>query len=203
MPMSTRAQEQESFTMMSIVLRSVAAVAAAVALAACSGASTPAPEGAAGEPGTSEAEPPGLPEPAQAAGPGAESAPEPGRGGEDLLAAEKSAFERAEPVFRQYCARCHARGGAKARAKTLDHFDMTGYPFGGHHAAEITASIREVLGIGGGEATMPMDRPGAVQGEELQRIAAWADAYDRAAAGGAHGERAPAAHEHGEHEHRH
>jgi hypothetical protein len=73
---------------------------------------------------------------------------------------------------------------------------MTAYPFGGHHAAEITGAIRKVLAIGGGKATMPMDDPGAVKGDELALIAAWADAYDKADQAGAHGE-----HEHGDHQH--
>jgi hypothetical protein len=121
---------------------------------------------------------------------------EPGRtGGQstDLASAEKDAYERARPVFEKYCSKCHSRGGAKAKAKTLEHFDMTSYPLGGHHAAEITAVLRAVLGIGGGKATMPMDNPGSVKGDELDLIAAWADAYDKAHEGDAH--------DHGEGEH--
>lgn len=57
---------------------------------------------------------------------------------------------------------------------------MDHYPFGGHHAAEITAAIRNVLGVSGKPATMPRDNPGAVKGDDLRLILAWADAYDRA-----------------------
>jgi mono/diheme cytochrome c family protein len=94
--------------------------------------------------------------------------------------AEQAAYERAKPVFEKYCASCHTRDGAKATAKKLDHFDMTAYPFGGHHAATIGATIRKVLAIGGGKPTMPADHKGAVKGEELALVAAWADAFDAA-----------------------
>jgi hypothetical protein len=112
----------------------------------------------------------------------------PGTGGQatDLASAETAAYERARPVFEKYCSKCHTKGGAKAKAKTLVHFDMTSYPFGGHHAAEITAAVRHVLGIDGGKAVMPMDDPGAVKGAELDLIAAWADAYDKAHASDHH-----------------
>ena len=62
---------------------------------------------------------------------------------------------------------------------------MDAYPFGGHHAAEITASIREVLGTTGKHPTMPRDDPGAVDGEELKLILAWADAFDKTHPAGA------------------
>ena len=73
-----------------------------------------------------------------------------------------------------------------AGAKKLDHFDMTTYPFGGHHAMEIAREIRKSLGIGGGTPRMPADDKGAVQGEELARIEAWADAFDASHVAGAH-----------------
>jgi uncharacterized membrane protein len=121
---------------------------------------------------------------------------------EDLLAAEIAAFERARPVFDRYCTKCHSKDGAKAKPKTLGHLDMTDYPFGGHHAEEISSEIRKALAIGGGEPTMPLDDPGAVKGDELALIAAWADAYDRVHQSGAHGDRGHGAdHQHGGHEH--
>jgi hypothetical protein len=57
---------------------------------------------------------------------------------------------------------------------------MTTYPFAGHHAHEVAAEVRKVLGVGGGEPTMPLDKPGAVKGDELALVVAWADAFDRA-----------------------
>lgn len=115
---------------------------------------------------------------------------DPGGGGavapNDLLAAETGAYERARPVFEKYCAKCHTSDGAKAKKKTLMHFNMDTYPFGGHHAAEIADAIRGALGADGGEATMPLDNPGVVQGQELAAILAWADAFERSHAGGLH-----------------
>lgn len=61
---------------------------------------------------------------------------------------------------------------------------MDGYPFAGHHAAMMSATIREVLGAAGSEPTMPRDKPGAVKGDELKLVLAWAAAYDRAHSGG-------------------
>lgn len=53
--------------------------------------------------------------------------------------------------------------------------------FGGHHAGEAATVIRTVLGVGGiAKATMPSDDPGAVAGDELAKVLAWADAFDRA-----------------------
>lgn len=78
--------------------------------------------------------------------------------------------------------------------ETLSHFDMTTYPFGGHHADEITKTIRASLGASGKKATMPKDGPGKVTGEQLASILAWADAFDRA--------HPSEAHDHG-HGHRH
>ena len=101
----------------------------------------------------------------------------------------KVTYERARPVFEANCARCHTQGGAKTKKKILAHFDMTSYPFGGEHAAEIGEEIREVLAIGGGKPSMPADKKGAVKGDELALIAAWTEAYDAARAGGAHADR--------------
>ena len=116
----------------------------------------------------------------------------------ELLAAEMSAFEKAKPVFDKWCAKCHSQGNKLATKKKLDHFDMTKYPFAGHHAMEISKEIRDVLGMDGSKPTMPFDKKGAVKGEELAAIKAWADAFDAAHAGGAH---EGGAHNHGGHKH--
>ena len=91
---------------------------------------------------------------------------------------EQEAYERAKPVFQRYCAGCHTSSSGKAEA--LRHFSMDSYPFGGHHADQVATTIRDVLGVTGKAATMPLDRPGAVRGEELRVILDWADAFDRA-----------------------
>ncbi|MCC6968679.1 MAG: hypothetical protein IT434_00515 [Phycisphaerales bacterium] len=122
---------------------------------------------------------------AGAAAPPAEEAPH-----EHGLAAseptEQEAYERARPVFERYCASCHTRGAGKRAA--LRHFTMDRYPFGGHHADQISSTIREVLGADGQPATMPKDRPGAVQGDELRIVLDWAEAFDRAHAAADHSE---------------
>ena len=115
----------------------------------------------------------------------------------ELLAAELAAFEKAKPVFEKNCARCHQEGNKLATAKKRDHFDMTKYPFGGHHAMTISKDIRKSLGIGGGKPTMPYDKKGSVKGDDLALIAAWADAFDASHAAGAH-EGQPG---HGDHKH--
>lgn len=99
--------------------------------------------------------------------------------------AELVAFEQAKPVFDKWCARCHADGGRATSAKKRSHFDMTRYPFGGHHADDIADEVREVLGLTGKKPTMPPDKKGAVRGDELALIQAWADAFDAAHATGA------------------
>ena len=104
----------------------------------------------------------------------------------ELLAAENAAFEKAKPVFEKHCARCHSKDGKSTSIKKRGHFDMTTYPFAGHHAMEISKEIRETLGLTGKKPTMPADKKGAVQGEELELIKAWADAFDAAHAAGAH-----------------
>lgn len=104
----------------------------------------------------------------------------------DSLQAEQAAYAQARPVFEQHCAACHTTAGAKAKPGALKHFNMDQYPFGGHHAADVAAEVREVLGLTGKEATMPKDKPGAVQGDQLSLVSAWADAFDRAHAAGAH-----------------
>jgi hypothetical protein len=114
---------------------------------------------------------------------------------------ELAAYEQARPVFVAYCAGCHTSKGATAKPEALEHFSMDSYPFGGHHASEITGAVREVLGATGSKPTMPADRPGAVKGEDLQRILSWADAADRAHA--ADGKGTPSAHEQGDRGHEH
>ena len=99
---------------------------------------------------------------------------------------EQEAYERARPVFERYCASCHTSSAGKRAA--LRPFTMDGYPFGGHHAAQISSTIREVLGASGQPATMPKDRPGVIQAKELRAILDWADAFDRAHAAGNHEE---------------
>lgn len=103
-----------------------------------------------------------------------------------LLDAELAAYQAAAPVFDAACSRCHKQGARNANEDKLGHFDMTTYPFGGHHTDTITATIRHVLGIDGAKPSMPKDDPGAVGGDGLALIAAWADAYDAADAAGAH-----------------
>lgn len=130
------------------------------------------------------------------ASPDAETGEQPGDGDSDqdqaaLAAAEQAAYERARPVFEKHCAKCHTSKGEKSSEKKLGHFNMDTYPFGGHHAAAAGATVREVLGVTGEEATMPMDDPGAVQGEELEAVVAWSKAFDASHAAGLH--------EHGEH----
>jgi hypothetical protein len=95
---------------------------------------------------------------------------------------ERAAFAAARPVFEQHCFRCHTAKGRKARPKSLAHLTMDRYPFGGHHASEAAAVIRGVLGAGPEkkEASMPSDDRGAVTGDQLAKVLAWADAFDRA-----------------------
>jgi mono/diheme cytochrome c family protein len=171
----------------------------AVLAAACGGSSKPEPvalppadpvpmnEPVAAEPATPA-------EPAEPAKPAEPPAPDPAKIKAELLATEVAAFEKAKPVFDKHCARCHVKGGKLATAKKLKEFDMTAYPFGGHHAMEISGEVRESLAIGGGKPKMPFDKKGAVKGDELALIAAWADAFDASHQGGAH-------EGHGEHKH--
>jgi len=127
------------------------------------------------------------------------SKPDPAEPKADLLAAELAAYEKAKPVFEASCARCHTKGGKLSTEKKRGHFDMTAYPFGGHHATEIAAQIRKSLGMTGDKPTMPFDKKGSVKGDDLALIAAWADAFDAAQAAGAHEGRGDSAH--GGHEH--
>jgi hypothetical protein len=92
---------------------------------------------------------------------------------------ELAAYEQAKPVFETHCARCHTTHGDKSTKAARNHFSMDTYPFGGHHASDISSEIRKVLGASGAKPTMPRDRPGALSKEELQLVLAWADAFDR------------------------
>lgn len=142
-------------------------------------------------------------DPVEPAKPVEPAAPDPAKVKADLLATEMAAYEKAKPVFEKYCAKCHSKSGSKQSAKKRDHFDMTTYPFGGHHAMEISGEIREVLGLTGKKPTMPPDKKGAVKGEELELIKAWADAFDASHEGGAHEghDQHGGGHEHGGHKH--
>ncbi len=104
----------------------------------------------------------------------------------DLLAAENAAYEKAKPAFEKNCSNCHTKAGKKATAKKLGHVDMGTYPFGGQHTASIGNEIRKVLGIDGEKPTMPFDKPGSVQGEELAAIKTWTEAWRAAGAAGVH-----------------
>lgn len=91
----------------------------------------------------------------------------------EIPAAEKQAYQRAKPVFERYCAKCH---GPDGKSKARGHFTMDSYPFGGHHADEIGKRIMRSLGEGG-KPSMPLGNPGAVTGDELEAIRAWAQAF--------------------------
>ena len=131
---------------------------------------------------------------------GSSKAPQPAASG-DLLALEQQAYEAAQPILERHCAGCHTSRGARSRRSTLRHLNMDSYPFGGHHAGEMGATIREVLGAAGERATMPRDDPGAVRGEELALIVAWTRAFDRSHAAGLH-QHGEQGHDHG-HGHKH
>lgn len=173
-----------------------------LAVAACGGSSTPAalpappsPVAPARQPGPQSVPSP-APEPDLVSTPLPPRAPDPAEVKATLLATELAAFETAKPVFDRYCGSCHTQR-PKAKKTTLGHFDMTTYPFGGHHATEISKEIREVLAVDGGKPTMPRGKPGIVKGRELALIAAWADAFDAAHAGGAHAAMLEHGHAHG------
>jgi hypothetical protein len=103
-----------------------------------------------------------------------------------LLAAEAAAWQTARPVFDRACASCHTTAGKKSAKKKLDHFSFDAYPPGGHHTATIGFTIRDALGINGKKATMPFDKPGSVNGDDLAKIKAWTDAWEAAEKGGVH-----------------
>ena len=169
---------------------------AVIALMACGSKTPPPTTQAPNEPApTVVASEPG-PTPATSASPApATTAPEvspqpatrdPSQVKQDLLAAEMSAYDAAKPVFDKFCASCHSKGGPGAKKSTLAHFETTKYPFVGHHMDELGTSVRKTLGVGGSKATMPRNKPGSVQGEDLALIMKWAEAFDASHAGGAH-----------------
>lgn len=125
-------------------------------------------------------------DPVKPAEPPAPAPPDPAQIKAGLLAAEMAAFEKAKPVFDRWCAKCHSKDGKKQSKGKREHFDMTTYPFGGHHAMDVHNEIREVLGVTGKKPTMPADNKGAVKGDELAAITAWADAFQASHEGGAH-----------------
>lgn len=164
------------------------AVFPGLVIAACAGGAAPRAEEAPPSQDEGGDEAP-VPAPVDA---GVVDAGAPDAGPPDLAELERVAYERARPVFDQHCTRCHVQGAPRATRGALRHFDMTSYPFGGHHADEVAASIREVLGATGEPPTMPRDDRGAVQGDELDAVLAWADAFERAHAAGLHPPRAHA-----------
>jgi hypothetical protein len=111
-----------------------------------------------------------------------------GHGGKepDLMATEMAAHQAAKTILDEHCAGCHLTDNAKSKKakKALEHFVMDSYPYGGHHAADLGASIRKVLGVDGDKATMPKDDPGSITGAELDAIVAWTRAWDAAKAAG-------------------
>ncbi len=115
-----------------------------------------------------------------------------------LLADERAAYDKAKPVFDKYCASCHTKDGKQANAKKLDHFEMSSYPFGGHHASTLGPTIRKVLALDGGKPTMPNGKQGTVKGDDLAAIAAWTKAWQAADVVGGHG--ATPHHDHGDHD---
>jgi cytochrome c5 len=136
--------------------------------------------------GSGSAAQPTPAEPTKPAEPPPPAAPDPAQVKAELLAAETAAYEKAKPVFDKWCAKCHSKDGAKTSVGKREHFDMTAYPFGGHHAMDVHNEVRIVLGLTGKKPTMPADKKGAVKGEELELIKAWADAFEASHKGGAH-----------------
>ena len=128
-----------------------------------------------------QTEPP--PAETQPAPPPEEPKPDPEAMKKEAMDTEVAAFEKAKPVFVGHCMSCHGKGRG-VTAKKLAELDINEYPFKGKHAN--AADIRKTLGIGGGKATMPKNKPGAVKGDDLALIAAWADAWDAAESAGAH-----------------
>ncbi len=98
----------------------------------------------------------------------------------DAAREEPLAFQSAKPILESHCGRCHTSQGTKTSKGALKHFSMDSYPYGGHHADELSKTIRKVLGADGSRPTMPKDKPGAVKGKDLELILAWADAQAQA-----------------------
>ena len=103
--------------------------------------------------------------------------------GRASASADLVAYAAARPALEKHCFRCHTSAGQKAKAKTLKHLSFDQYPPTGHHAHEAATVFRRVL-VGnkarGKGPTMPADDRGAVTGEDLEKILAWAEAFDRA-----------------------
>jgi hypothetical protein len=100
-----------------------------------------------------------------------------------------AAYAAARPALEKHCFRCHTGAGQKAKSRTLKHLSFDGYPPTGHHAHEMGATFRRVLLGNKAKArgpTMPADDRGAVTGEEVEKILAWADAFDRTRADRGH-----------------
>jgi hypothetical protein len=167
-------------------------ILATIALAACGGkaASPPTTPGEPDHAVHDAAAPAGVAAttepPASREQPAAPSAASPQDPEAELLAAETAAWQTARPIFDKACASCHTSAGNKASKKKLGHFSFDAYPLGGHHTATIGFTIREVLGLTGDKPTMPYDKPGSVQGDDLATIKAWTDAWEAAERGGAH-----------------
>lgn len=100
-----------------------------------------------------------------------------------VSAEEQTAYEAAKPAFERHCFRCHSRSSKKPKAKAIKHIDMSSYPFAGHHPHDAGLVIRRSL-LGdkakGKEPTMPPDDPGSVKGEDLEKILAWSEAFEKA-----------------------
>lgn len=172
-------------------MKSMCSFALTLALAACGGgASKPAarpaePDHAAHHDASGSSADPMPPKPVN--DPPTPSEPAPTKDPKvELLAAETAAWETAKPVFDKACSSCHTTAGKKASKKKLDHFNFYAYPPGGHHTATIGTTIREVLGLNGEKPTMPYDKPGSVQGDDLAKVKAWTEAWAAADKAGAH-----------------
>lgn len=183
-------------------MKKLTITAALLAVAACGGSSKPTTAPAA-DPVPMTEGPTTTTEATEPTKPAEPTKPDPAKVKAELLAAETAAFDKAKPVFDKWCAKCHSKSGSKVAQKKLDHFDMTTYPFDGHHAMELGGQIRKSLGIDGSKPTMPFDKKGAVKGDELALIAAWADAFDASHKGGAHEGGAHGDHGDGHGEHKH
>lgn len=140
---------------------------------------------------TPEPAPKEADKPAEPARPWEPAKPDPAKVKAELLASERAAWDTAKPVFDKSCGSCHTKAGKKSAKKKLDHMNLDTYPIGGHHTGTIGLTIREVLGVTGKKATMPFDKPGSVQGDDLAKIKAWTDAWEAADRGGAHPPAAP------------
>lgn len=94
-----------------------------------------------------------------------------------LSAREQELFQQAEPIMRQYCAGCHA--GSTGRAAAVRRFDFEVYP-----TRSVAGAIGKSLGAKGTRPTMPLNRPGIVQGHELRTILNWLNSIDSSPSGG-------------------